>query len=765
MLTGRRVLDLCRQPGGMFCTKLFRWLGAEVTVVAPPGDDRLISWQPVAIREGSEPTSIRYLHYNHGKKRIEVDVRSEAGRQWLLEEVGNVDVIVEDWGGNGAFERATNLTYRELRQRNPQLVFCRISPFGQSGPYASFAASDLTIQASSGLLYLTGDAGLAPLRANEDVSWNLAGLHAAIGAALALVKAMRSGVGGEVDVSAQAAVAVTLEAPYGRVVTGAPTSRMGSRHYATSPCNIYEAQDGWVGVCANQDVQIAGIVEAVGRGEFKESIPLVDDLRQNAELSQWFDSVLESLIKKRRVSELVAESRQRGLLLAKVNEMADLCADPHVRARGGIRPLGEGYPEQWRDVAAPFRYRSAEQAARKVSDWHQLRPDSRPLEGLTVVDFSSVWAGPYCTKFLAAAGAEVIKIENPQKPDVFRRYPPFLGTGAENECSSFFADQNCNKKSILLDVKEPGSAEVIRSLLRTADVLVENFRPHVMASWGLGFEDVLKINPKIVYASISGYGHSGPYSARPAYGALMESEAGLASLIGYSTSRPYRSGTSLPDPILGAMAAVAVSAGLARSLTTGVGMHVDVTMLEATMALLGPAVLAWTALGTARQRRGNLSWEGVPEGCYRCSGPDEWVALSVRDDNEWQSLCAAIDDPQLARDQAYGASQGRLAHAQEIDRRIEGWSLKRTKWHAAERLRRGGVPAFAVLTLQDVIADPQLIGFGFFPTIRHPEMGEAKVLGIPFRMCGASWPMVSPPPLVGQHTAEIRARSGASVRR
>lgn len=752
MLSGRRVLDLSRYPGGMFCARVLGWLGAEVTVIAPASDERAFRWEPI---EPSTGRSLRYLHYNRGKKRVEVEFGTTAGTRRLLEEARGGDVLVEDWGG-GIFERQSGVTVAELRRVNPRLVVCRISAFGQEGG-DGLGMTDFMIQAAGGLLYLTGEPGLPPLRAGEDIGWTLAGLHAAVGAALALVKAVRCTVGDEVDVSAQAAVAVTLEAPFGRVATGAPSSRIGSRHYATCPCNIYRTQDGWVGVCANQDVQISGIVDLVGRGDLRDPIPPVDELRQNAALSEWFDALLEDSIKAHATRELVQVARRDGLLLAKVNEMPDLCSDPHVEARQSIRPLGESYPPHWRDVEPPFRFRPSPIVGSPAGSGDYR---AKPLAGLTVIDFTWAWAGPSCTKFLASAGAEVIKVENPEKPDVFRRYPPFLGTRAENETSGFFADQNWNKKSVLLDMKERESLEVIKGLLESADVIVESFRPHVMSSWGLSFEDVLKINPRIVYASISGYGHSGPYSARPAYGALMECEGGIASLVRYSCDgRPYRTGTSLPDPVLGATAAVAVCAGLTQSLTTGRGVHVDVSMLEATLAILGPVVLSWTALGSARQRTGNLSWEAVLEGCYRCGSQDEWVALSIRNERDWASMCGVIGVRHSARNTLSSTMHGRGEHLEHIEREIEVWSAQRTKWRAAEELRRAGLAAYPVLTLRDLLEDRQLAEFGFLPTIMHPEMGAVRVLGVPFRMSDSEIAVTSPPPLLGQHTEDIRRRS------
>lgn len=755
VLAGRRVLDLSREPAGMFCALLLKWLGAEVTVVAPPGDDRPVRWEPVTTLDGGRVMSLRYLHYNHGKLRVEVDLRAPAGRRWLLEAVERADVLVEDWGGLGAFEGETGLTWGALRRANPALVFCRLSPFGQTGPYAGLSASDLTVQAASGLLSLTGEPDRYPLRAGEEIAWTLAGLHAAVGAALALVKATRSGVGEEVDVSAQAAVAVTLEAPHGRVVAGAPASRQGSRHYVTCPCNIYRAKDGWVGITANQDPQIAAIVEAVSGGRPTELIPPVADLRRDPALADRLEALLADLMKDWPVAGLVERSRERGLLLAKVNVVADLVTDPHILARGALQRL-DGYPGSWRDVASPFRFRPAPSAG--TSDSRHPGAKARPLEGITVLDFSWAWAGPYCTKILAAGGAEVVKIENPKKPDVFRRYPPYLGSGVENECSAFFADQNWGKKSVLLDMKDPASVEPVRRFLRTADVLVENFRPRVMASWGFGYEDVARINPRIVYASVSGFGQSGPYRDRPAYGALMESEGGLASLIGYAPDHPYRSGTSLPDPILGAAAALAIAAGLGQSLGTGRGVHLDLAMMDTTLAFLGSAVLAWTALGVARERWGNLSWAGAPEGCYPCQGRDEWVALSVREEEDWRGLAAVIGEPGLGSDPAYGSAAARLERLGEIEARIERWSRGRTKREAAEMLWDKGVSAFPVLTLADLVTDRQLDVFGTFPTIRHPEMGTVKVLGVPFRMSGAAWLPLAPPPLLGQHTREILAR-------
>jgi crotonobetainyl-CoA:carnitine CoA-transferase CaiB-like acyl-CoA transferase len=762
LLAGRRVLDLSRGPSGMFCGKLLHWIGAEVTLVVPPGDPAAASWEPLVTVDGGTPVSLRHLHYNHGKARVEVDLRSQEGRQWLCEAAGQSDIIVEDWGGEDAFGRETGVRLADLRQRNPGLVICRVSPFGQRGPYAPVPASELSVLASSGLLYLTGDPANSPLRVGEDLGWNLAGLHAAAGALLALLKALRSGCGEEVDVSAQASIAVTLEAPYGRVMAAAPVTRMGSRHYATSPCNIYRARDGWIGVCANQDVQIAGIVDAVSRGRYIDPIPVVDDLRRKQSVSLWFDEVLANLIKERLVAELVDESRRRGLLMAKVNDVADLADDPHIIARNVIGPLGAGYPAAWRDVTNPIRVRGG--AGRSHTPRSPISQDARPLEGLTVVDFTWAWAGPYCTKILGAAGAEIIKVENPNKPDVLRRYPPSVGSNAENECSSFFADQNWNKKSVLLDMKKPESLELVRSLLRDADVVVENFRPPVMASWGLSFDEVHLLNPRMIYASISGYGATGPYRSRPAYGALMESEGGLASLIRYADGRPYRTGTSMPDPVLGALGAVAVAAGLARSLETGQGMHIDLAMIEASLAMLGPAVLAWSATGQARRLDGNLSWEGAPEGCYRCDGPDEWVALSVTGLREWRALGQLIDAPELLRDPRLDTAEGRVSRRYELDERIERWSLKRKKGEAAAELQRAGVPAFAVLTLAELLEDPQLDEFGFLPTVNHREMGTVKLLGIPFRMSGRSWSITQPPPLLGEHTAEVVARARTNSR-
>jgi len=735
----------------MLCAKLLSWLGAEVAIAVAPDDERIKSWEPVARLPSGMAVSLRHLHYNHTKRIVSIDLRTDAGRRWLLDQIRIVDVIVEDWGPAG-LEREARLTSAELLGENPRLVLCRVSPFGQSGPYAGYPASDLTIQAAGGLLALTGDPEFAPLRIGEDMAWNLAGLHAAVGALVALVNADRTGAGQEVDVSAQAAVAVTLEAPYGRVIADAPRTRMGSRHYATSPCNIYQAQGGWVGVCANQDVQIAAILDAVSCGQFDDAVPPVDVLRRDHALSAALDSVLAGLIKKRQVRDLVNEARDRGLLLAKVNDVPDLFEDAQLQARGAITSLGPPYPAHWRDAASCFRWRSSRTAALVKKE----RRGGLPLEGIRVLDFSWAWAGPACTKFLAAAGAEVFKIENPHKPDVLRRYPPLLGSATENECSSFFADQNFNKKSILLDMKDPEALTLIKRMLPTAHVIVENFRPHVMASWNLSFDDVVRVNPGIVYASISGYGATGPYRSRPAYGALMESEGGVAALIRYANSGPYRTGTSLPDPVLGAAAAAAVVAGLSRSLRTGVGVHLDLSMMEATLAVLGPAVLGWTALEQARERTGNLSFEGAPEGCYRCTGPDAWVAVSVRNEVEWKALCAVLGLSHLAGDPAYGTRTNRTGRAPEIDGWIERWARHRSKADAAAQLRAAGVPAFAVLTLDELVEDPQLRDFGFFPTAEHRAMGKVKLLGVPFRLSGEALPVRLPPPLLDEHADEIR---------
>ncbi|MEW6299380.1 MAG: CoA transferase, partial [Thermodesulfobacteriota bacterium] len=384
-------------------------------------------------------------------------------------------------------------------------------------------------------------------------------------------------------------------------------------------------------------------------------------------------------------------------------------------------------------------------------------PDRRlPLAGVRVADFTWVWAGPYCTMHLAHLGAEVIKIESQARVDVTRRLPlyPTGMKGGVNR-SGLFNQWSQGKKSLLLNLGKPAGIAIAKALIKESDVVVDNFATGVMEHLGLGYDELRKIKPDLIVASISGYGHTGPQKDYMGYGPAMAPLSGLSALTGYAGGPPQEIGISLGDPNAGINAAVAICAALAARERTGRGQYIDVSLWEAMTALVPEGWMEYVMNGGELPRDGNHDPWMAPHNCFRCAGEDEWVSIACGTDEEWHALCRAIGQPRLATDARFRTAADRKANEDQLERILTEWTSQREKWEVTRALQAVGVAAFPSMSGKDLATDPHLNERGFFVRLPHPEVGVRVHTGIPWLLTNAPHGVRAPAPLLGQHTAEV----------
>ena len=377
-----------------------------------------------------------------------------------------------------------------------------------------------------------------------------------------------------------------------------------------------------------------------------------------------------------------------------------------------------------------------------------------PLEDLLVIDLTRALAGPYCTLMLGDLGARVVKVETPDGGDDTRGWgPPFV-----NGESSYFLGINRNKESMTLNLKHPDGQEILRRLLRQADVLVENFRAGTMDRFGFGYQTVHALTPRLVYASISGFGQDGPYRDRAAYDLIMQGMGGLMGTTGEEGGPPVKVGVAVTDIAAGMFAAYGVLAALRVRDRTGVGQLVDVSMLDSQVAWMTYQAGYYFATGQNPGRLGSAHPSLVPYQAFRTK--DGYVNVAVGSEGIWARFAAAIDAPHLATDQRYATNPERVKNRAALIALLEPIFSGRATKEWADLFERSGVPAGPIYLLSDLFADPQVRHRQMVVEVDHPRAGPIKQTGVPVKLSETPGRIASPPPLLGQHTDRILGELG-----
>jgi crotonobetainyl-CoA:carnitine CoA-transferase CaiB-like acyl-CoA transferase len=613
-----------------------------------------------------------------------------------------------------------------LRHLNPSAAIVYISPFGQTGPKANDPASDLTLFFASGIArLLTGqvdDLAEAPIRPVGEQSAFIGGLAAACAGMHAALAAKPGTV---IDVSIQEALATLAMTELARAgLTGRTRLRKRLTDGNGATVTILPARDGYAAISPREERQWKSWLAVMGSPDWggDPRFATKPDRVANWDALHALMSAWSCQHDKQRIADAAQAAHVPSFPL---REPAEQLKSPQLAHRNFYRPLDIG----GRAVKAPglpFGLQITDSGREPAA-----RDDGMmPLSGVRVLDFSWVIAGPTATRYLAAMGAEIIKIEAPGRGD----------PGRASELHSVLGQA---KRSIVLDLKNPEAVAVARALAAKSDVLIENFATGVMDRLGLGADSLREVNPDLLYTSASGLGRTGPEAHAVAYGTLLQCYAGFAGLNRHPDIPP-RVGLAWLDPMCGLMLAFIIAAGLWHRQRIGGVARIDFSMIEAMLWTMAEPLLA-TQLDAPPQPLGNHSSRYAPHGVYRCAGEDEWISVVARNDEEWRRLCAIA--PALSSMAGFGFRE-RAEQRAHIDQALADWLRPRTADVAAAELLRAGIPAAALATSLNLVESDHLNERGFWEA--H---SEGVLPGLPWR---ASFGRTSgPAPELGADTEAV----------
>jgi len=379
-----------------------------------------------------------------------------------------------------------------------------------------------------------------------------------------------------------------------------------------------------------------------------------------------------------------------------------------------------------------------------------------PLSHVKVLDLSRVLAGPWAGQNLADLGAEVIKVERPKVGDDSRAFgPPWVKdkSGKDTRDSAYFTSANRGKKSITVNISSPAGQEIVRELARGADVLIENYKFGDLARYGLGYDDLKALNPRLIYCSVTGFGQTGPYRERPGYDFMIQGMGGMMSVTGDAQGEPMRAGVPVADIITGMYASIAICAALAHRAETGRGQHLDLALLDSQIALLAYQNTNYFATGKPPSRIGNLHPNIVPYQPFRTA--DGEVIIACGNDNLYRKFCEAAGCPELASDARFATNGKRVENRVELTRLLQGIFAKRPTQDWLELLEAAGVPNGPINDVAQVFEEPQVKARGVRVELEHPAAGMLPTVASPMRFSGTPLQHKLAPPLLGQHTEEI----------
>lgn len=370
----------------------------------------------------------------------------------------------------------------------------------------------------------------------------------------------------------------------------------------------------------------------------------------------------------------------------------------------------------------------------------------KALEGIKIIDLSRVLAGPFCTMLLADMGAEVIKVEIPGKGDDSRTFPPFKkGQG------TYFINFNRNKKSIVLDLKNSSDVDKLLEIIKSMDVLVENFRPGTMEKMGLGYERLKKINNQLIYACISGFGHYGPYKDKPGYDIIGQAVGGIMSITGWPDGPPTRTGTAIADILAALFCTIGILSALQARSIHGKGQKVDIALVDSVVSAIGTILQIYMVEKRIPKRAGNQYDFIAPYEAFMAK--DGWFVLGVGNDNIWKKFCNTINRIDLINDERFYINVERVKHNKELAEIIGHWTANFTVQEILSILEEKGIPAAPINNLEQIVNDPHIaIAREMIQKIVHPIAGEVKITGNPIKMSETNPKIYASSPLLGEHT-------------
>lgn len=787
MLGQYRVLDLTDEKGWL-CGKILGDLGADVIKIEPLGGDPGRQIGPFYNHDSDPEKSLFWFAFNTSKRGITLDIEKADDKEIFKRLVKTADFVIESF--SPGYIDNLGLGYSVLENLNPGIILVSISPFGQKGPYKNYKAPDIVAWAMGGQMYSWGDIDRPPVHMSHH---SQAYLHAAAEAAaavmIALYQRQMTGEGQRVDVSIQEAVcglvssnAATFDVNKTMRKRG-EAYRPGPRLPSNWPCKDGHVQfTFWLGGerGPRNTKPLINYMAAEGMAdEFLKGIDwrnlIAEKLTQEAA-----DSIIRQVtafFTSHTKEELFKAGLKYDAQIYPVATTADIVGNAQLSARkfwvevahpelGGMIT----YPGAFAKISEiPIRIsrrapligeHNEEILAEEFNDItsktlkpvKNCAPDTQPLTGVKVVDFTWLTAGPMITKVLADYGAEVVKIEGKSRPGGWRTLGTYVSSNnpLDLDRSVPFLPVESSKYSIALNIAKSEGKELAKRLISWADIVVDNYSGGSMDRMGFGYEILKKVNPGIIMLSTCMMGQNGPYATFGGNGGLLTALSGFTHITGWPDRESAELGV-YTDYIAPHFGLISILAALDYRRQTGKGQHIDLSQYETGIQFMTPLILDWTANKRIANRMGNGSDLTAPHGVYRCRGDDRWCAIAVSNDVEWMSFCKVIGKPDWTNDNKFRTFKGRIDNTEELDKLINTWTINYSCEEVMDRMQANGVAAGAVQNIKDLLEnDPQLKYRQYFRELDHAVLGRYRNNRSPFILSRGSCILRSAP-LLGEH--------------
>jgi len=769
-----RVIDFSNRIAGAYVSKLLADAYAEVVKVEPPGGDPLRRWsasgQDLSDRDGA-----LFQFLNTSKKSV-VGAIGDPHVDALLR---GADLVVETSAN-------AEIDARGLCEQYPGLVVLSISDYGMGGPLSGQPAADLTIQAHSGGISVRGLQSQPPIMCGGMITEWIGGTFAAVAALAASRHARETGHGEHIDFSLCEVMNIgsTTYLDLMDHMNGRPEPLGGPRSVELP--SIEPTLDGWVGFNTNSNQQFTDFLLLIERPDLLAEPEWAMMSTRMARMDEW-NEIVRAWTTQHTTAEIVERASLLRIPVAPVQSGKTVFDHVHLQERGVFKKNPSGgflqpRPPYLMDGEGPRPFEAVpaigehdgviEPRERPVkgtppSAVHRPKSSSDPnaglpLAGIRVLDTTAWWAGPSACQMLGYLGAEVIKVEAIQRPDGMRMAGGiYMDQGDWWERSAITLSANTNKRGLTLNLADPKGLELCKRLVAECDVFIENFSPRVVENFGLDWEHIHEINPKCIVVRMPAFGLSGPWRDNVGFAQTMEQMSGLAWMTGHADDQP-RIQRGPCDPLAGMHAAFATQVALAEREKTGRGHLLECTMVEGALNAAAELAVEWSAYGVELSRDGNRGPQGAPQNIYACAGSEQWLAIVVRNDEQWAALRDLLGDPDWARDAELATHAGRRRKHQVIDEAMASWCATRELGDTVDALLARGIPAAAVWDARIQYRHPQFVARGFHEDIEHPVVGVHPVVRPPFRFATVDRWNRTPAPTMGQHNHEILAELGLS---
>ncbi len=776
-LNGTRVLEICDEKGS-YCGKLFADMGAEVIKVETGETDVARAIPPFLHGQADSESSLQFLYNNTNKKSIILDINRREGQQQIRKLVQSCDLLIETLPPGRLSE--LNLSVNTLQIENPGLVITSITGFGQTGPHRDYKTADIVASAMGGAMVATGFPEDPPVKLVGSQSYVVASTMAAASSMIALHHSKQTGEGQHVDISIQETMlAVTSICGVGKwLEDGIISKRYGPSLFSAVPSNSYPCKDGNVYLIINRPSHWQTLARWVN--EVSGIQEILDPMFEGpSSVRQVFRELLDifitELTQQYTVDEFYREGQRRHLAVTPLSTAHGIARDHHLNQREFYVDVEHAdntslrYPgPPYRFSATPWRIRKPAPKAgqhneeienllkrestlrqkpsgeqKQTSGGERKTISQNALAGLRVVEFTAGMAGPWIGRLMAFCGADVIKVESRDYPDVTRLFIPPRSPelGIQSQLSPWLTDWNAGKRCVSLDLTNPEATDLAKRLIAESDIVIDNNSNGVLEKLNLGFEEIQLIKPEIILLSSTGYGKHGLDSSYISWGPNIETLSGLSKLSGFANRDCTMTQFAYPDPLAALYSLFAIMCGIEYRRRTGKGQQINISQTEATVASIGDVLLEVFADGKEPAKLGNGSLYRAPQGVYRCRDEsddnDRWCAISVATGQEWQALCQLLEKPEWIDDPRFKSLENRLSNRQLLDTYIEEWTITRDPYEVMQVLQCNGIAAGVVQNVEDQwLRDPHLKARRYFEEIVHEKKGNIFASGLALGLLG-----------------------------